>query len=241
MSALLPHHRLYRQSFADLNTPARTGLAPVPFRAMVRCAVRKPYPTTQAAHHFRTPSPRGQPDLTPRLSTSFMWHKYLIQRAFAVLSTDRELPCTHAVSMSCVEAVKSPENRGSRQCKPNHGQRSVPVLCCLPHAVIPRRNKPLLVPVRAQLRPLFSMAVRSRVPSSARQATCSTVRPTRASVTDPRAAPMRARMAPVGTVSILDHTKPAYALSYAGLPVLHARRIRARKAKKGTVTCSKKS
>lgn len=181
MSALSPNLRLKRRRIADPRRSARICLARQTFRDMVKRAVNEPYPTTQAAHHFRTPSFCGQLDLTPKLSTSFPPRKPLFARGFASFPNVLELSPIPRCLMSFSEAVKTPENRGSEQCKSKHGSRPLSHVARLPHVATPLQNKHLSARAQAPRRPLCWMENRSQGQLWGLRATSFTVRPIRPS------------------------------------------------------------
>lgn len=215
MSALSPNLKLNRRGFADTDAPRAMRLARSGFRDRVGRAVQKTYPTTQAAHHFRTPSPCGQPDLTPRLSTSFLHCNPLIQQGFAGFSTASELSCARGYLMSCAEADQKPAKKGTEQCTSRHWLSPSRPARRWPHVVTRWPNRPSSAQVLAPQPPSFSTESPSRAPSSARRATFFTVRPT------PESATKRSRRIPHGraprdTRGPFSHMKPVQASACAG-------------------------
>lgn len=179
MSVLSPDYRVNRRRFADPSAVQSIGLARRDFRDMVRRAVRNPYPTTtHTAHHFRTPSPRGQPDLTPRLPTSFSSHNALIQQGFACFGKCSQLPSRGTCHICITEVDETPGNRGSEQCKSELGLTPLRQALCLWAAVRRSPSKPSLVQVQVRRQQSCWMANRSRERSLAQQAICFIAKPT---------------------------------------------------------------
>ncbi|MEP4197562.1 MAG: hypothetical protein ABJL99_18215 [Aliishimia sp.] len=181
-----PNFKLNRRAAADLRGRTKIGLASAVGWVMSKSAVQKPYPTTLAAHHFRTPSPCGQLEVYFKLSTSFLQHKLLIQRGFASFSTGKELSLNRTCLMSCDEAVKKPIKRGIEQCTSKHGSWSLQQAACLQHAGTRWQNKHLSEPVEELQQQLSLTENHSQGPLSVQQVTCCIVKQTLESATKKR-------------------------------------------------------
>lgn len=212
---------------------APIGLARAMSRVTVRCAAKQPYVTTRSARHFRTPSPRGQPDLTPRLSTSFSQCKSLIRRDFAGFSTAPGLPLPGPAPMSCTRADQDLAKKETEQCTSGHAPSWRPRRS--PHVATRLENKRSSARARARQQRSFSTEARSPGRSWALRETCFIAGPTPASATD------RLSKQPAHRTRVTMLHNSAQLFGRAGFFALRAPPGALATCHKRTPTCSRRS
>lgn len=180
-----PNRELNRRCAAYESAFRKIDLAGEETLVSSSCAAKKPYPTTLAAHHFRTPSLCGQLEVILKLSTSFLQHNTLIRRAFAGFSTGDQLSLNSACPMSCAEAVEKPIKRGDTKCISSHGSLRCVRRARFQPAATRLQNKRLLARVVARQRQSCLTVNPSRGQSSGLQAICCIARQTPENVTKP--------------------------------------------------------
>lgn len=178
----LPNHRLNQRYSAYADHFGLVGLANASGESKLGCAVNRQAYFKQAAHHFRTPSPRGQLAFVFRkLPTFCLADKCLKWRCFAEFPTGYHLPTHGGSPISGIEANLT--QKGPQKCVSKHGSSPQQLLQGCQLAEKKYRNKRSTARGRVSPQPSFWMAKCSPVPSSARPVTCSTARQIRVSAT----------------------------------------------------------
>ena len=169
----------------DSRNARNNGLAARNISLRFKCDWRSGPFTAYGLQHFRTPSPCGRHVIPSRMSlTNFFGAKSLIWQGFANTGSVRDLRLILRGGMTPLQARKTTEHKGKLSCSSKRGRwRWRPLLDC-PHVATISQNKVLSVQVPARRQPSFWTARPLLAQLSGRQAICSTVRPTRASVTN---------------------------------------------------------